>query len=106
MSSFNLLVCYFLKGYNINQNLSENEDSISSGFLQNLLINIGPYFNYTLWGQLDNVNDTRSYYVKQIPFPFNFYYPRKYQNHAQKMVEVLSGIDFDDKIDEQEIDEV
>lgn len=68
--------------------------------------NIGPYFQYTLWGQLDNINDTRGYYVKQIPFPFNFYYPRKYQNTAQQILEVLTGVDVDDKVEEQDIDEV
>lgn len=37
-----------------------------------------------------NLNQViRPWYCKALPFPFNFYYPGKYEKQAQNMVEAL-----------------
>lgn len=32
---------------------------------------------------------TKPWYAKALPFPFNFYYPRKFKNHANSVMEAL-----------------
>lgn len=68
--------------------------------------NIYPHFLYTLWGDNQNVSETRSIYARNIAFPFKFYYPSKYITNAQETLEILSNIDIDDKIEMNDLDDV
>lgn len=74
------------------------------------------------WGDPQNLEETRmvsSYpefnlrtipyfklfqlYSKRIPFPFNFYYPRKYVRKVNELTQVLASFNIDDPIDTHDI---
>lgn len=50
------------------------------------------YCNYCRW--VDNRNHsqiTRPWYSKAISFPFNFYYPGRYETQAKELITALYG---------------
>lgn len=51
---------------------------------------IHPAIQHLWWVDQQNLNQLiRPWYCKALPFPFNFYYPGKYEKHAKFMVEAL-----------------
>jgi metaxin len=51
------------------------------------------------WGQPQNLDETRTLYAKRIPFPFNFYYPRKYVLKVNELTQTLANFSIDDPIE-------
>ncbi|XP_001601774.2 metaxin-1 isoform X1 [Nasonia vitripennis] len=51
---------------------------------------IRPALQYLWWVDQPNLNQViRPWYCKALPFPFNFYYPGKYEKQAKDMLEAL-----------------
>lgn len=96
----------FIQGFDVNHNLDVRQQSISSGYISYLLKYLYPYFQYTLWGDPKNQDDSRVLYGKKTPFPFNFYYPRKYYQKAGDVIEIFAKFWIEDKIENHDIESV
>lgn len=78
----------------------------SSPQLSYLSENLYPFFMYQLWGNPQNVDDTRSIYAQRTTFPFNFYYPGKYIAKTSEVCQVKANFSVDDPIDQHDTTEM
>ncbi|KAL1117797.1 hypothetical protein AAG570_004112, partial [Ranatra chinensis] len=94
-TSFEELVTY-LKSKNIwpDYGLNAKEHAETTAYTNMLKEKLLPALLYVWW--LDDKNClrlTRPWYSKVLPFPFNFYYPNKYQNESRELIEAIFGDD-------------
>lgn len=54
---------------------------------------------YQLFGNPQNIDDSRSIYALRTPFPFNFYYPRKYVSKTEEICQSLANFSLEDPTD-------
>lgn len=54
---------------------------------------------YQLFGNPQNLDDTRAMYAARIPFPFNFYYPSQYVKKCEEVCHAVAGFSLSDPID-------
>lgn len=90
------------EGYSVNNNLLKNAINLSEAYEILVFNNLQPYFQYVMFGDPKNTDETRTLYAKRTPFPFNFYYPGKYVNRAEAILEVFSGFSIHEKIETHE----
>ncbi|CRK91635.1 CLUMA_CG005287, isoform A [Clunio marinus] len=68
--------------------------------------NLYPFFMYQLFGNPQNVDDTRALYAMRTPFPFNFYYPGKYIRRTGEVCQAVSTFSLEDPIDQHDTAEM
>lgn len=54
---------------------------------------------YQLFGNPQNLDETRALYAARIPFPFNFYYPSKYVRKTEEVCQAVANFSLQDPID-------
>lgn len=68
--------------------------------------NLYPFFMYQLFGNPQNVDDTRTLYALRTPFPFNFYCPGKYTRKTDELCQTVAGFSLEDPIDQHDTSEI
>lgn len=68
--------------------------------------NLYPFFMYQLWGNPQNVDETRKIYALRTPFPFNFYYPGKYIRKTDEICQTVANFCLEDPIDQHDTAEM
>lgn len=74
------------------------EQHLSAALTQWVFTNLHAYYFYFMFGEPNNFQVTRELYARRLWFPFNCYYPSKYQKEAEEVVQVLAGFDINDKL--------
>ncbi|XP_020285902.1 metaxin-1 isoform X2 [Pseudomyrmex gracilis] len=63
-----------------------------------------PAFQFIWWIDKKNLDElVRPWYCKALPFPFNFYYPRKFEQRAQTLIQSLYPMEDNISVIENEI---
>ncbi|XP_055641632.1 metaxin-1 homolog [Toxorhynchites rutilus septentrionalis] len=86
-------------GCDANAQLENQSYIVINGYIQYVLENLHPFFMYTLWGDPQNLDTTRTLYAKRIPIPFNFYCPRKYVLKTNELTQTLAGFGLEDSVE-------
>lgn len=68
--------------------------------------NLYPFFMYQLFGNPQNIDDTRTLYATRTKFPFNFYYPSRYVRKTDELCQALATFTLEDPIDQQDTTEM
>lgn len=74
--------------------------------LSYLYENLYPYFMYQLFGNPQNIDETRTLYALRTPFPFNFYCPSKYVRKTDEICQNVAGFSLEDPIDQHDTAEM
>jgi metaxin len=61
--------------------------------------NLYPFFMYQLFGNSQNIDETRALYANRTPFPFNFYYPGKYIRKTDEVCQAVAGFSLEEPIE-------
>jgi metaxin len=61
--------------------------------------NLYPFFMYQLFGNPQNIDETRTLYALRTPFPFNFYYPSRYVKKTNEVCQAVANFSLEDPID-------
>lgn len=61
---------------------------------------------YQLWGNPQNLDESRALYAARIPFPFNFYYPSKYFTKTEEICQAVCNFSLQDPIDQHDTAEM
>jgi metaxin len=92
-SGYEKITNFFKRGgYTLDS--SEKNEAYLSYISQNLY----PYFMYQLFGNPQNIDDTRALYALRTPFPFNFYYPSKYQRRTEQVCQTVANFSLEEPI--------
>ncbi|KAK9507701.1 hypothetical protein O3M35_007498 [Rhynocoris fuscipes] len=81
-----------LKSKNVSpdEGLSKKQIAEAEAYTNMLKEKLYPALLYTWWIDEKNFTSfTKPWYMKTIPFPFNWYYSRKYWSHANSVMEAL-----------------
>lgn len=84
----------------------ESEDAPYEASLAYIRQNLYPYFMYELFGNPQNVDETRALYATRTPFPFNFFYPSKYVRKAEETCQTVANFSLEDPITQHETAEM
>ncbi|XP_055544613.1 metaxin-1 homolog [Wyeomyia smithii] len=87
------------KGFDANAQLEDQSYIVINGCIQYVVENLSPFFLYSLWGDPQNLDTSRTLYAKRIPIPFNFYCPRKYLLKTNEITQTLAGFALDDSVE-------
>lgn len=68
--------------------------------------NLYPYFMYQLFGNPQNIDETRALYANRTPFPFNFYYPSKYVRKTDEICQAIGNFSLEEPLDAQDTSEM
>lgn len=68
--------------------------------------NLYPFFMYSLFGNPQNIDATRTLYALRTPFPFNFYCPGKYIRKTDEVTQAVAGFSLEDPIDQHDTAEI
>lgn len=68
--------------------------------------NLHPFFMYQMFGNPQNIDETRTLYALRTPFPFNFYCPGKYVRKTDELCSNVAGFNLDDPIDQHDTSEM
>lgn len=68
--------------------------------------NLHPFFMYQLFGNPQNIDETRALYALRTSFPFNFYYPGKYIRKTDEVCQTVAGFSLEDPIDQHDVVEM
>lgn len=83
---------------NADINLTPDQEANALAFAQYLDNKLFPCLQYIWWVDATNSGqEVRTWYSKNIPFPFNYYYPAKFEQAAKDLMESLYGEDYDTK---------
>lgn len=74
--------------------------------LSYLYENLYPYFMYQLFGNPQNVDETRALYALRTSFPFNFYYPGKYISKTSEVCQAMGNFSLEEPIDQHDTTEM
>ncbi|XP_073990114.1 metaxin-1 isoform X2 [Rhodnius prolixus] len=78
------------KNMSPDEGLSKKQLAEAEAYTNMLKEKLYPAILYTWWIDEKNFTTlTKPWYAKALPFPFNFYYPRKFKNHANSVMEAL-----------------
>ncbi|KAK9308849.1 hypothetical protein QLX08_001270 [Tetragonisca angustula] len=90
--------------YNTEQNLSRKECAKIMAYDIMLKEKLFPALQFIWWVDEKNVNELiRPWYCKAMPFPFNFYYPGKFERQARVIFEALYPVEDDISIIENKV---
>ncbi|XP_055375128.1 metaxin-1 homolog [Condylostylus longicornis] len=98
----------FLKseGFSLNLHLNTKQKHLSTAYDNFVFQNLNAYYFYYMYGNPSNFDTTRALYSKRTPFPFNFYYPGKYFQEAQDVIEVFSDFHIYEKIEDHDTEKI
>lgn len=68
--------------------------------------NLYPFFMYQLFGNPQNLDETRALYAHRTPFPLNFYYPGKYIRKTDEVCQAVAGFSLEDPVEAQDTAEM
>lgn len=74
--------------------------------LSYLAENLYPFFMYQLFGNPQNIDETRTLYALRTPFPFNFYCPGKYFRRTDEVCQAVANFCLEDPIDQHDTTEM
>ncbi|XP_076232875.1 metaxin-1 [Calliopsis andreniformis] len=91
LDSAKSIIEYFRgKNYNVDYGLSQKICADVIAYDKLLREKLYPALQFVWWIDKKNVDElVRPWYCKALPFPFNFYYPGKYEQTARTMFETL-----------------
>jgi metaxin len=84
----------FLKREGYTLDSSEKNEAYLSYIAQNLY----PFFMYQMFGNPQNIDDTRALYALRTPFPFNFYYPSRYMRRTEQVCQTVANFSLEEPI--------
>lgn len=93
-------VAKYLKScnYSADYNLTSKQVSESNAFIQLMDEKLHPALKYLMWVDTKNqVELTRPWFGKHLPFPLGLYYPNKFEQESIKLIESLFGQHSDDQ---------
>ena len=80
----------FWKNLSADYELSPRQCAEVLAYTQMVGEKLAPALEYIWWVDGKNfVEFSRPTYAKCLPFPLNFYYPGKYENHAKELIAAL-----------------
>ena len=86
--------------YSADYNLTPKQQAEVAAITQLMEEKLYPALLYVFWIDLNNHSQlTCPWFAKQMTFPLNMYYPSKYRNHAESVMEGRFGIQFNDAPD-------
>ena len=86
--------------YSADYNLTPKQQAEVAAITQLMEEKLYPALLYVFWIDLNNHSQlTCPWFAKQMTFPLNMYYPSKYRNHAESVMESRFGIQFNDAPD-------
>ena len=86
--------------YSADYNLTPKQQAEVAAITQLMEEKLYPALLYVFWLDLNNHSQlTCPWFAKQMTFPLNMYYPSKYRNHAESVMESRFGIQFTDAPD-------
>ena len=68
--------------------------------------NLYPFFMYQLFGNPQNVDETRALYASRTSFPFNFYYPGRYISKTSELCQAMANFSLEEPINQHETSEI
>jgi len=78
--------------YSADYNLSSKQVAEANAFIQLMDEKLSPALKYLLWVDTKNQMEvTRPWYGKHLPFPLGLYYPNKFEQESVKLIESLYG---------------
>jgi len=78
--------------YSADYNLSSKQVAEANAFIQLMDEKLKPAMKYLMWVDTKNQMDmTRPWYGKHLPFPLGLYYPNKFEQESVKLIESLFG---------------
>lgn len=94
-TNFDKMVTYFrTKNYNIDHFLSAKQCSEMYALISLVNAKLRPILDYVYWVDVRNTEDfTFMWYIKALPLPFNYTYPRKEKNKASDLMDALYPMD-------------
>jgi len=78
--------------YSADYNLSAKQVAEANAFIQMMDEKLHPALKYLMWVDTKNqIELTRPWYGKHLPFPLGLYYPNKFEHESVKLIESLYG---------------
>lgn len=76
--------------YSADFNLTQKQRSETDAFINLIKEKLSPAIQYILWIDTKNhIEFTRTWYAKHLPFPMGYYYPGRYHQKAERLIESL-----------------
>lgn len=76
--------------YSADFNLTQKQRSETDAFINLIKEKLSPAIQYILWIDTKNhIEFTRIWYAKHLPFPMGYYYPGRYHQNAERLIESL-----------------
>ncbi|XP_066601961.1 metaxin-1 [Prorops nasuta] len=92
------------KNYNPDSILSLKQCANVVAYESMLFEKLYPALQYIWWVDQQNINElVKPWYSEAVPFPFNFYYPGKFERQAKAMLESLYPMEDDNIVLENKI---
>ncbi|KAK7869943.1 hypothetical protein R5R35_013720 [Gryllus longicercus] len=87
------------KNFSADFGLTPKQCAESVAFSHLLSERLHPALQYVWWVDRKNYLElSRPWYAKSLPFPYNYYYPGRYERDAKKIMETLYEVCWDDPV--------
>ncbi|KAG5674104.1 hypothetical protein PVAND_004089 [Polypedilum vanderplanki] len=70
----------------------------NEAYIMYITQNLYPFLMYQLFGNPQNIDETRALYALRTPFPFNFYYPSKYVRKCEQVCQNVANFSLEDPV--------